>query len=64
MVNFYIINALGQDRTNSESCHTYSEIVIKGLNLKFQAICQKMAVFEQLNGKSLVPKLKKKFGPH
>ena len=35
-VNFYIVNALGQNLANSESC-------------PIQVICQKIAMFEQLN---------------
>jgi hypothetical protein len=29
MVNFYIVNALGQNLTTSESCPKYSEIVVR-----------------------------------
>jgi hypothetical protein len=32
----------------------YSEIVVRGQNLKFQVICKKMAMFEQLNDQLLV----------
>ena len=28
----------------------YTEIVVGGQNLQFQVICQKLAVFEQLDG--------------
>ena len=54
MVNFYIVNVLGQNFANSESCPMYSEIVVRGQNLLFQVICQKMAMFEQLNDQLLV----------
>ena len=33
VVNFYIVNALGQNLANSESCPIYSEIVVRGQNL-------------------------------
>ena len=49
MVNFYIANALGQNLANSESCP-----ILRGKNLSFQVICQKMAMFEQLNDQLLV----------
>ena len=32
----------------------YSKIVVRGQNLQFQLICQKMAMFEQLNDQLLV----------
>ena len=38
MVNIYIVNALGQNLA----------IVVKGQNLSFRVICQKIAMFEQL----------------
>ena len=44
MVNFYIVNVLGQNFANSESCP----------NLWFLVICQKTAMFEQLNDQLLV----------
>ena len=49
MVNFYIVNALGQNLANSEPCP-----ILRGQNLSFQVICQKMAMFEQLNDQLLV----------
>ena len=39
----------------------YFEIFIRSQNLKFQVICQKMAVFEQLNDQVLNGGLKIKF---
>ena len=49
MVNFYIVNALGQNLANSDSV-----IAVRDQNLQFQVICQKMAMFEQLNDQLLV----------
>ena len=47
LIHFYIINAIDENLANSESCPKYSEIVVRGRNLSFQVICQKMTVFEQ-----------------
>ena len=33
MAHFYIVNALGQNLANSESCSTYSEIIITDLSI-------------------------------
>ena len=46
MVNLDIANALGQNLANSESCPI--------LRLLFLVICQKTAMFEQLNDQLLV----------
>jgi len=50
MVNFYIVNALGQNFR----IMAYSDIVVRGQNLSFQVICQKMAMFEEVNDQFLV----------
>ena len=42
---------------------SYSKIVVRGQNLQFQVICQKMAMFKQLNGQLLL-EWKKGLTPH